>query len=996
MRGRASLVALAALAALVTAACHEPVQVRPAEAIAAVEPAVVDFGEVPVGEWRELETRVKNVGVVSFRVLEALALDGNPSFAVVALDGQDRLMPGEERAVQVRFHPLREGEHRERVSVETDAEDHPSRPVSLQGTGTPARVTVEPAVLDFEMLEVDSDRWLEVTVHNPTDLPLTVDVAGEGADQFESGALTIPPSGSFPLAARFFPRQVGRLGARLELRPCPDCTPATGGLRGTSVSSALAFDPAPIPFEDIPVHETTRSRVRVQNVTWRPVQVVRAVTSDRAFTVLTGLAGLQLPPGQSTELELQFAARASGPSVGALEVGYVSDRGRTARVYLDARAGRPSLALAPAALDFGELPVGAKAERVIRLSNAGVRGNLLLRGMGGRGPGVGHFDVSEPFRGRQRYPYSGGAWPAYAVADLPIAPGEDSVDVKVYFEPLTPGEHRAEVLVRTDDLFSPERAVVVTGRARPSGTCTLRLSPHPLLDFGVVQTGRGAVQGFRFENVGAQECAVKDIHLSRDAGGAFFMPGGPLTGGVVLPGSAFSAQIAFRPARDGVHEGELSITVNDPAAPVAMLRLLGNGFSRTCLAAAPPFLDFGPVRLDCSPPPRRGYLVNQCATPVTVARSWIGPGTSEQFSVRGGPAFPLTLGRGEGFEVEVAYSRTILGQHFSPLFFQVEGEPGPYLLPLLAETNHEGVQIDRFIQGTDRQLDLLLVVSNTTTMPAYQDRLKAAIPGFIARARDRGVDVNVGVTTTGLFPRSPLCPGGAQGGEAGRLFPVDGSRPRVMSSTSGAAVATVQANLGVGGCHHLSQGLEAMRAALSAPLADRADDPRTPEPADGNLGLLRPSARLAVVFLSDEDDHSGFEPESYVQLIQALKGPGLSHRAQVHAIIPTDRSCVTAGPEAPRYAAVALQTGGSTFEVCRSDYSPLLDELAVRAAGAQGEFRLSRPATGPGEIAVRVDGQAVAPGWWTYDAATQSIRFDPAAVPTSGQTVEVRYRSPCG
>jgi hypothetical protein len=217
-----------------------------------------------------------------------------------------------------------------------------------------------------------------------------------------------------------------------------------------------------------------------------------------------------------------------------------------------------------------------------------------------------------------------------------------------------------------------------------------------------------------------------------------------------------------------------------------------------------------------------------------------------------------------------------------------------------------------------------------------------------------------------------------------------------MSSTSGAAVATVQANLGVGGCHHLSQGLEAMRAALSAPLADRADDPRTPEPADGNLGLLRPSARLAVVFLSDEDDHSGFEPESYVQLIQALKGPGLSHRAQVHAIIPTDRSCVTAGPEAPRYAAVALQTGGSTFEVCRSDYSPLLDELAVRAAGAQGEFRLSRPATGPGEIAVRVDGQAVAPGWWTYDAATQSIRFDPAAVPTSGQTVEVRYRSPCG
>lgn len=990
LRGR--LQGVAALA-LLAAACHEPGQVRPAVASAAVEPAVLDFGEVPVGEWRELATTIKNVGFVPFRALEALALGGEPSFEA-ALDGPERVMPGEERAVRVRFHPLREGEHRERLSIDTDAEHRPVDPVRLSGLGTPARVTVEPAVIDFQILEIDSERWLEATVDNPTDLTLSVTVTGEGAAQFEGGALTVPPSGRYPLRARYFPRQEGRSTARLEVRACPECSPATADLVGGAVKSALSFDPSPVPFEDIPVHEATRSVTRIRNVTWRPVEVVRAVTSDRAFTLLTGLAGRGLQPGETAELEMEFAARSSGPNVGALDVGYVSDRARSTRVALDARGGRPSLALAPVAVDFGELPVGAKAERVIRLSNAGARGNLLVKGIGGRGPGVGHFDVSEPFRGQQRYPYSGGAWPSYAVADLPIGPGADFVDVKVYFEPLATGDFQAEVLIRTDDLFTPERVVLATGRARPSGICTLRLSPRPVLDFGAVQTGRGAVQGFRFENTGTQECAVKDIHLSNDAGGAFFMPGGPLTGGVVIPGAAFSAQIAFKAAADGAYAGELSITVNNPATPVVKLRLLGSAYL-TCLAAAPPFLDFGPVRYDCQPVPRRAYLANQCLVPVTITRSWIGAGTSDQFRVSREPPYPLRLDPGEGFEVEATYGRTVLGQHFSPLFLDLASEPRPFLLPMLAETNHEGLQIERFVQGRDGQLDLLLVVSNTTTMQAYQDRLKAAIPGFLARAQAQGLDVQVGVTTTGLVPRSPLCPGGVQGGEAGRLFPADGSRARVVSGASAGAAAAVQSNLEVGGCHNLVQGLETMRAALSPPLVDAVDDPRTPERDDGNLGFLRSAARLAIVFLSDEDDHSGFDPLSYIQLIQSLKGPNMSHRVQAHAIVPTDRSCVTAGPPGPRFATVARETGGSTFEVCRGDYLPLLEGLAVRAAGAQRDFRLTTAAAGPTDITVRVDGQPVSPPSWAYDPATMSIVFDPGAVPAPGQTVEVKYRSTC-
>lgn len=989
--GRASWWAMAGVA-LLCAACHEPRQTSLVSASAAIEPAALDFGEVPVGEWASQEVTIKNVGFVSFSALQVLRLDGNPSFTA-ELAGASKVMPGEDRVVTVRFHPLREGELGDRLQVSTDAEHRPTEPVTLKGTGAPSQVRVIPSTIDFQTLEIDSERWLGAMVENPTDLPLTIQVTGAGAAQFETAQVTIPPLGTFALDARFLPRELGHSGAKVELRACQTCTPAVAALQGESVQSALVFDPQPLAFEPIPVHEVTQSAGAARNITWRPVTITKVSTSDVSFTPLNSLAQQSVAPGAAVPLQIQFAARSSGPDLGEMTVEYTSDKPRMARLVLDATGGRPTLAVAPVALELGDLPVGAKAEKVIRLSNAGTKGDLLLEGVGGRGAAVGQFNVSPPFRGTTWYPYSGGAWPAWTAPDVPIAPGNDFVDVKVYFEPLQPGDFTAEVLIATSDQFNPVRAVTVHGTAHRVGTCKYLISPQPRIDFGVVQPGFGAVLGFRFENAGTEECAVKDIHLSSDAGGAFFMPGGPLTGGSVPTQTAFSAQVAFKPQSAGHYSGELSITVNDPAQPVVKLPLVGSAF-RPCLTAAPRFLDFGAIRYDCAPVPRAVYVANQCSVPVTVSNGWIGAGTSTQFHVVSGPRYAVTLEPGEGFEVGVTYDRTVLGQHYSPLYFQAAGEPSPFLVPLLAETNHEGFATERFVQGTDSQLDVLFVVSNTTTMDPFQKRLQAALPGFIAKARDAGVDVRAGVTTTGLLPRSAVCPGGAMGGEAGRLFPVDHSLPRITSSADAAAAAALQQQVGVGLCHNLVQGLEAMRSALSTPLVDGADDPRTPAPLDGNLGLTRDTARMAVIFLSDEDDHSGFDPESYVQLLRAFKGPDMAQRTQAHAIVPVSGACTTAGPPGPRFSQVAKETGGTVSDVCAADYSALLEGLAVKAAGPQREFRLSDPATGPNEMTVTVDG--VKSAAWTFNAATNSVVFDAAAVPRSGQVVAVSYRSVCG
>lgn len=964
------------------AACHDVESTRTVRPQAVVEGAPLDFGEVPVGEWREASLVVRNIGFTAVNLREVLGLENNPSFEVEYEGGE--LQAQHSRRLTVRFHPLQEGPLEEHYRVEAGT-DAPMEMVRVQGRGIPTRIEAFPSALDFETLEIDSSRTLPLTITNPVDLPLTVRVAGVSGSRFSTETLEIAPHATVELSTRYLPPLPGEDAAALEVSSCPTCTPTRIPLTGRAVESAFQFDPAPVPFEATPLHSSSDSMTTATNITWRPVRLAGATTSDEAFEAQGIQTGQEIGPGQSLSIPMRFSARASGPTVGHLALGYTSDRPRESEVFLDANGGRPTLALAPAALDLGDVPVGGKIQQEVRLSNAGTIGNLELLGLYAEGD-VAAFGVRPLLFQGQQTPWIG-AWPTLELPPVALPPGAPSASLMVFFEPTEPGTFNATIHLRTDDPFTPTRALTVTGRAYEVGTCEWQVLPTPMIDFGNVPPGWGAALGFSFRNTGEEVCAVKDIELANDGGGAFFMPGGAVTGGVVPPGTGFSAMVAFRAPQPGTFEGALTMTVNDPATPNPVLPLVGDS-AISCLTASPNFLDFGPVRYDCAPPPRRTLISNQCPTPIRVEGVRIGPGTSEQFSLVEEPSTPIDLAPGEGFEVEAAYARNVHGQHYSPLFVRAEGEPTDFLIPLLAETNHDDFADETFVQGEHALLDVLFVVSNTTTMTGPQGKLAAAIPGWVAAARAAGISLQVGVTSTALIPRTGVCRDGVAGGHAGRLVPVDAARPRITDDP-----ATLQQNVRVGVCHDLVQGLEAMRQAITPPLITSMDDPRTPERNDGNRGLLRDAARLAVVMLADEDDHSGFDPESYVQLLQSLKGPGGAHRTRMHALLPQG-GCTTATPSAPRFEAVARATGGRVGNICDASYESLLMELINESGTPQQAFVLTHPPSSEEDIQVLVDG--VESTTWTWDAAQGAIVFPAEAIPAPGQRIRVRYRSECG
>ncbi|MGZ3458604.1 MAG: choice-of-anchor D domain-containing protein, partial [Archangium sp.] len=326
------------------------------------------------------------------------------------------------------------------------------------------------------------------------------------------------------------------------------------------------------------------------------------------------------------------------------------------------------------------------------------------------------------------------------------------------------------------------------------------------------------------------------------------------------------------------------------------------------------------------------------------------------------------------------------------------GTGSPYTVGLVGKGVLKNDQTDQFVQQSQAKVDVLFVVDNSGSMMDEQQNLGSNFNAFLTHAESSGVDYHIGVTTTGIETSSggwAVCPGGAQGGEAGRLFPVDGSSPRIITPATPSADAVFAHNTNVGVCHWDEQGLEAMYRALSDPLVYSVDDPRTPQPMDGNAGFLREDAKLAVIVLSDEDDSSP-QPESFYEtFLLGLKG-GDHSKVNFSAIVgPADLSqCPRASSSGNRYIQLAQDTSGVVENICTPDWATSLQRISESAFGLNRAFPLSQTPSDASHIVVKVDGVEVTSGW-TYDPATNAVVFDSNAAPAPGAGVEITYPVGC-
>ncbi|MCB9679834.1 MAG: hypothetical protein H6733_00055 [Alphaproteobacteria bacterium] len=287
-------------------------------------------------------------------------------------------------------------------------------------------------------------------------------------------------------------------------------------------------------------------------------------------------------------------------------------------------------------------------------------------------------------------------------------------------------------------------------------------------------------------------------------------------------------------------------------------------------------------------------------------------------------------------------------------------------LPLDARGRTPPVFDETFVQGPAEDVDVLLLVDPAHTSTAVANDFRSSVHDMVDRLTDLGVSFRIAVATTD------------DGAVCASL-----SGPYVSEASEDAA-ETLRAQLRAErpDCTQ-SHAFGAMQSVLGS--------------AEGEA-MLRPSARLAVVVVSDVDDATpGTTPSDAIAWLTGLKGGDLD-RVTFHAYAgqrtpkETQSSCSSSSERSaeasPRYHAVADATAGVTVDSCRVSADVLTLGATVRATGMTHRFPLSH-APLDGELEVVRDGPSVLNWVWSTVGNQLEFRRDP--VPLPGEEFRVRY-----
>lgn len=961
---------------------------------------ILDFGAVSLGRARERKVLVRNVGRAPVRISECVLEKPVGVDWKLPTTGHLTIDAGEEREIPLSFAPAALGQRAARLRLANDSERTPELTIELRGEGVLGRAELGNDALDFGKVAVRSIASLSLELINDTDHPAEVTVpeaTGDDPDEFRtrpSGAVVVPAGQTLTVEVTFSPQRVGIHHAELVVFPCPTCPAEPVSLSGEGIAASLVADPREVDFGFVEPGRTAVQQVEITNVGTKVAVVHRVYLgqSTPSEFATDGLPGpVQLAEGESVVVEVSFSPGALDGKDGTLRVEATANGDETLVVPLKGHGGGPDIEVRPEALGFPRTGVGLTVEKKISIYNVGhdptnVR-PLQVTAVyidGASSPNGGDFSLS----------FRNGA----PVGPVTLQAG-DAEAVFVQYHALRAGDATAYLHIESNDADEPLVIVPINASAKDLGPCSWQAVPE-VLDFGSVAQGQKVQLSFAIRNVGPNSCAVANVRLSRSTPPVFELAA--VSTRIIAPGEQLTVPVIFKPTGPATWSGLVEFDVSSPTAPRGEVRLIARGID-ACVHVEPATIDFGVVGLQCLPPTRSVAVRNACALPVELYSARVGTSASDEFTLQSG-GDERTLQPGEQILMQVTYEPVDEGTDDAPLFVETSAVEDPLLVGLLGHGALRPTATDTYVQPPRMEVDVLFVVDNSGSLMEEQDAISRNFDRFIQSANARGVDYHIAVTTTGLTAYKggwSDCPGGVDGGEAGRFYPVDNSRPRILTPTTPNLRDVFAQNVKVGVCHWWEEGLEAARLALSPPLIDHADAPNHPAANDGNAGFLRPEAKLYVIWISDEEDAGNRPTGEYVDFLRSLK-PGRPDLVSASAIVGRP-SCVTSPTVGARYMEVVDALGGMVADICSPDWGGLLQRIGDDAFTPRTVFPLTQAPDGR-DLVVRIDGNEIAPVasdgtlQWRYDPTLGdhgAVVFEPGHAPGPNSTLEITYPVPC-
>jgi hypothetical protein len=924
--------------------------------------------------------------------------------------------------------------------------------ITLKGQGEMGSCDL-PDLIDFGQVSLGEIFPYTVPYVNPTGLPgtgLAGDISGADATSFSyqagspKGTIAVPPRTTTNVVLTFSPTEKRVYTAQVPMRGAGACPEKVVTLRGEGSDQMLTWTPNSLSYGFVNPGAEALQDVVFVNPAAAPVTLSMIATSDTANFYHAVTAGQDATrftvPGNSVPTPMKIACNPAtlGRHQGTLTFSTGLQRVTGGSITLDCIGGGPRIKVTPKPnLAFGRVgffpgSTTFNVTRKVNVQNVGTqppvadpKANLYLgQVLGGMAGNLPLFEVSQknPATDPTEFVVSlGSAYPS--ATGLEAVSGKNAVDLLVTLTPKSTGAKEAELKLYSNDPAEPVVTLTLTADVQQLPPCNYKATPA-MANFGLVTPGTTKDLPIIITNLGTAQdtCYLSGIDLAAGSNAAYSIVGGPIVEKELRAGQ--SLQVVVRVAPTGVVPtslvtlaGNLTFNATNPLAPQGVVPLR-TSVGPSCLAVTPDPLDFGTVRLGCNSSARTFNIYNVCTANVTVQSFSMQAGAGQPFggpncltTAAGCPEFFLTMAPAiptGGLTITPGAAPVTFQAKYKPIDISSDsgavainavqdGQSVTYLVGLTGNGDSLGQQTDTFMQDLQPKADILLVIDDSGSMQDKQTSLANNFASFIQYAVAANVDYHLGVTTTTLqkeecfgsqcFPVNSKSP-------AGELYrdTVLGVRYITPATPAVASVFSRIVNVGTQGSGY-EQALETSVLALTPPKI-----------TNENAGFLRPDANLAVVLVTDAGDQSP-QPVSYYQnrLIN-VKGFNRLSMFTFNVIGPwlatSPLGCTYDGDHDPaRYQPIITATSGVSDEICNTNWASALQNLGRTAFGYRTQFYLNSTPdqTGGHTIEVKVNGVAIPSGatTWSYDPASNTIKFLPTATPGPGQKLEVGYTTAC-
>jgi hypothetical protein len=551
-----------------------------------------------------------------------------------------------------------------------------------------------------------------------------------------------------------------------------------------------------------------------------------------------------------------------------------------------------------------------------------------------------------------------------------------------------------------DPIPTVEETPPVSSSCKPDAGEPLRCKPvftTKMLVLNGILPGTSVEEVMEVSNTGTGPCDFKEwelipcsmtgtgYHCDGNHFSGFEIVSAPPVGGRLRPGESTAFELVFKaPDEVGLsvvkthHLARLTPWFSDPCDEGALRAPPWEGTNGVNLRAivegsfatiTPPFLDFGVVGTTCPVQTRALVVRNAGPTSFKVTKLTL-KGCNDIVSPTPGHTLPLSVA---GFgEATLAFDYVSKGEITTDCKLVIEttalNMPSS-TIPVWGRGVLPGLRTEYFTAHAPQKLDALFVVDNSNSMTDKQAILTEELPKLALQVMNAGQDVHLAVTTTDAVA--------TEGAFIGT--------PAFV--TSGDDVEAYANTVKVG-----TQGALNEKGFLSAWLA--LTGPNSTD--DGvNAGFLRPDANLAVVFISDEDDHSPDSVEMWIERFVGLKKSWRGSGVAIHSVVATHDPCGEVSAIGTRYVTLANAFAGQISDICSGAFAEALTATGLAALSASERYYLTAPPK-PHSVEIHVNDELCSDGW-TWNPKIQAVVFamDSPCFPQNGAQVEIRYEVAC-